>query len=253
MSGKRVGQAGFSLVELLVSLAIVSILVGLLLPLLSMARDAARTTLCASNLKQIGFAWQLYLDEHGQFPRHGAMPDFTYGGVEFVGPQKRPVLAAGRPINHYLTEEQFFHAESFALMYRCPSDRGVFDRRGGHPVSALGDLTCFEYFGTSYRGNIYLMDSTRAGIDPLGRPLRLHETDGVAPSRLLLTGDAGWFYATRRPGEPGSEFEASWHGKPGGGNMLAVDGSVRFIEFEPGETSRYALFPRPQRRTPPEQ
>lgn len=55
---------GFTLVELLVAIAIVSILAALLLPGLSRAREAARRVSCTSNLKQIGMAFAMYLQEN---------------------------------------------------------------------------------------------------------------------------------------------------------------------------------------------
>jgi prepilin-type processing-associated H-X9-DG protein len=54
---------GFSLVELLVVIGLVTSLAGLLLPALTKARRAAATTRCSSNLKQLGLAAQLYWDD----------------------------------------------------------------------------------------------------------------------------------------------------------------------------------------------
>lgn len=50
----------FTLVEVLVVTAVVGTLVGLLLPALSGARDAARGVVCASNVRQLGVAWTMY-------------------------------------------------------------------------------------------------------------------------------------------------------------------------------------------------
>src|SRR5262245_54641015 len=61
--------AGFTLVELLVVIAVVAILAALLLPTLARAKEEARQTKCASNLRQIALAVMLYADDHeDRFP-----------------------------------------------------------------------------------------------------------------------------------------------------------------------------------------
>jgi prepilin-type N-terminal cleavage/methylation domain-containing protein len=68
--------AAFTLIEILVVLAIITILAAILFPAFSRARENARRTSCISNLKQIGLTIALYrTDNDGYNPRHRLCPD----------------------------------------------------------------------------------------------------------------------------------------------------------------------------------
>jgi prepilin-type processing-associated H-X9-DG protein/prepilin-type N-terminal cleavage/methylation domain-containing protein len=68
--------AGFTLIELLVVIGTLAILAALLLPALSRGREAARSTQCVDNLRQLGLATQLYWDDH-----EGRAYPYLYGAT----------------------------------------------------------------------------------------------------------------------------------------------------------------------------
>jgi prepilin-type N-terminal cleavage/methylation domain-containing protein len=67
-------RTGFTLIELLVVIGIIAIVIGILLPTLSRARDSAKRTVCANQLRQLVAACAMYQIERRSYPEPLAAP-----------------------------------------------------------------------------------------------------------------------------------------------------------------------------------
>ncbi len=79
MAGWRRRRAAFTLVEMLVVIAIIMLLMGLLLPVLGRVKEQARKVRARSEVRQIELAWKAYLQDHRKW-------DFAAGSVMQMGP-----------------------------------------------------------------------------------------------------------------------------------------------------------------------
>jgi prepilin-type N-terminal cleavage/methylation domain-containing protein/prepilin-type processing-associated H-X9-DG protein len=63
MRNNQILSRGFTLVEVLIVVAVIVIITAILLPVFARVRENGRKATCASNLKQLGLAWQMYADD----------------------------------------------------------------------------------------------------------------------------------------------------------------------------------------------
>ena len=164
----RRNRCGFTLVELLVVVAIISILVTLLLPAVQAAREAARRTYCMNQLKQIGLAVLNHVSSRRVFPTGGNTPwpnieDYTQHGVPY-GPSRQG-LGWAFQILPYLEEGPTHAIDTQAELaatpingYFCPSRRGptfhASDRSSTCPSRGTIATTSSKRWLSDYAGAV---------------------------------------------------------------------------------------------------
>lgn len=217
-------QRAFTLLEVIIALALIAVLFSILLPALSSARVASHRDHCADNLRIIGEAWQSYLAEHEKtFPYVAPQPAWQYGGMRFSGMDRTALPDFNRPLTSYL---HLFRTRDYGEVCTCcPADRGI--TTADAVAAGTGERTAFESYGTSYRANALLMDARSAGLTDESRGMKRSEIRAF-PAALVLSGDAVWYEAAESTGR-----HADWHGVPNAGNILFLDGSVRFMTVSP--------------------
>jgi prepilin-type N-terminal cleavage/methylation domain-containing protein len=177
----RLPGGGFTLVELLVVIAIIGILVALLLPAIQAAREAARRSQCANNLKNIGLSIHNYNSARNKFPPGVVYDTWAYSAtMNAYNGWTREIMAYaedtalqqlylplvnGIPIKVTDPSARQFR-ETFVPLYQCPSDYesqilipGYGPDGGGGNNESLTDAQAAAAFPLphyrtgSYRGN----------------------------------------------------------------------------------------------------
>lgn len=163
---RRLRARGFTLIEVLVVIAIIAILVSLLLPAVQQSREAARMTQCKSNLKQIGLAMHSFHDSFGRLPH--VWKD-AYNATATTCGTGRSFMTTLIP---YLEQPKFdssteirtaLQARPMAT-YRCPSDpipAGAPATYVSYRVSAGDNHYNWAYFCGTIQPYCYYFKSDR--------------------------------------------------------------------------------------------
>jgi prepilin-type N-terminal cleavage/methylation domain-containing protein/prepilin-type processing-associated H-X9-DG protein len=144
---------GFTLMELLIVMAIVAILASLLLPALSRARSQARRAQCINDLRQLILVWNLYASDNGDSlapNSHGvegqppAIGTWVGGGDHYFLP--------GFTNAQYLVDPQYAAFGGYlrsASVFKCPEDQSTMSRVGLRESPQLRSYSMNAYLGVS--------------------------------------------------------------------------------------------------------
>lgn len=231
-------KQGFTLIELLVVIAIIAILAAILFPVFARAREAARKTSCLSNLKQLGLAAQMYIQDFDE-----AFPDSRETWIN--GLPGQPAPGAGLANGYYgashicnfgmrLYANDGINLGGMGLVYmpyiknvqifRCPSDPG---NRGwaeacGVPNTPNGTAkTPGEHFSSYYSRHAHDAYSSITGGSVKDSVIQ-------TPAQLALFIEEGWHSGGQRP--------YLWDSTQAGDNVRYVNAS-----FYDGHAKRMAI------------
>jgi prepilin-type N-terminal cleavage/methylation domain-containing protein/prepilin-type processing-associated H-X9-DG protein len=222
----------FTLVELLVVIGIIAVLISLLLPSLGKARDRAKTVQCASNLRQLNLAIEMYGGEYNGYcmPSQagtGSAQQFWWWGTEILGRMLTVKRGDGSGASMTAAVERTYK------LLNCPSN----DR-----LPAPGVVANIEYTYNGNLGDFRAHNPANAADYASYRPWAYFKRRVQVPSSVVVALDASPIVASNddRFASKGDltttsssrPFPRAGRVHEGGklSNVLFHDGSVRLVE-----------------------
>jgi len=196
-------------------LALAGTMVGLLLPAVQSAREAARRTQSMNNLKQLALALHNYHDVHGHFPPQ-AITDKNGKPLLSWRVALLPYLEWNTLYEQFHLDEPWDSPHNSALIEQMPE---VFRNPSAPRIPGIA-----HYLGVVGKGAFFEEGKTRSIRD-----IR----DGTSNTIMLVEVDPDrgviWTKPEDFPFHPENPLDGLGHAHPGGFNVVFADGSVRFI------------------------
>lgn len=211
----------FTLIEVLVVIAIVAILAALLLPALSSAKAKARQTGCLNHLRQLSFAWQMYSgDNHGVLVENLPFRSNTNSWV--VGELKSQLQHTN---TNAIRQGRLFPYVNQPGVYRCPADSAQVAGTPAVLSYAMNGWMGGRTMETQYqeRGHrTFVRESEIAAARaPAGLWVMLDEDNATL--------DDGWFLVTMNNSRPFASAPAPRHQRSFGLNF--TDGHALILKL----------------------